>query len=138
MIKGWRKTTWVKVSAKPFANTNQILIEDVLQLLIKIIKSIKSMSGKISIKKHVLILWIRQLLEVLPLGCVVFYAVAVAYSQFIFLWKCTRQQCIYLCILQCNNNSAVSAEPTKIQFTSGYSNHVSIILRVHNIVRELR
>jgi len=35
----------------PAANTNQILIEDVLQVLIKVIKSAKSTSGEISKKK---------------------------------------------------------------------------------------
>jgi len=38
----------VKFSASPAANTNQILIEDVLQEVIKVIKSVKSTSGKIS------------------------------------------------------------------------------------------
>jgi len=37
----------VKFSASPAASTNQTLIEDVLQ---EVIKSIKSTSGKISIK----------------------------------------------------------------------------------------
>jgi len=50
ITKGWRKTTWVKLSASPAASTNQIWIEDVLQEVIKVIKSIKSTSGKISIK----------------------------------------------------------------------------------------
>jgi len=50
ITKDWRKTTWVKFSASLAANTNQILIEDVLQEVIKVIKSIKSTSGKISIK----------------------------------------------------------------------------------------
>jgi len=48
---GWRKTTWVKFSASPATSTNQILIEDVLQV-IKVIKSIISPSGKISIKQQ--------------------------------------------------------------------------------------
>jgi len=47
---GWRKTTWVKFSASPAANTNQILIEDVLQVVTKVNKSVKSTSGEISIK----------------------------------------------------------------------------------------
>jgi len=47
---GWRKTTWVKFAASPAASTNQILLEDVLQVVIKAIKSIKSTSGKISVK----------------------------------------------------------------------------------------
>jgi len=38
----------VKFSASPAANTNQILIEDVLQVVIKVIKSVKSASGEIS------------------------------------------------------------------------------------------
>jgi len=51
MTKGWRKTTWVKFSASPDANTNQILIEDVLQVVIKVTrKSVKSTSGEISLK----------------------------------------------------------------------------------------
>jgi len=29
ITKGWRKTTWVNISASPAADTNQILIEDV-------------------------------------------------------------------------------------------------------------
>jgi len=37
-------------SASPAARTNQILIEDVLQEVVKVIISIKSTSGKISIK----------------------------------------------------------------------------------------
>jgi len=41
-------TTWVKFSASPVASTNQILIEDVVQEAIKVIKSVKSTSGKIS------------------------------------------------------------------------------------------
>jgi len=45
-----RKTTWAKFSASPATSTNQILIEDVLQEVIKVIKSIKPTSGKISIK----------------------------------------------------------------------------------------
>jgi len=52
ITKGWRKTTWIKFSASPAANTNQILIEDVLQVVIKEIKSVKSTSGEISIKKE--------------------------------------------------------------------------------------
>jgi len=47
ITKGWRKTTWVNFSASPAASTNYILIENVLQ---EVIKSIKSTSGKISIK----------------------------------------------------------------------------------------
>ena len=51
ITKGWWKTTcWVKFSASPAANTNQILIEDVLQVVIKVTKSVKSTSGEISIK----------------------------------------------------------------------------------------
>jgi len=50
ITKGWRKTTWVKFSASPAASTNQISIEDVLQEVIKVIKNIKSTSGKINIK----------------------------------------------------------------------------------------
>ena len=34
ITKGWRKITWVKFSASPAANTNQILIEGVLQEVI--------------------------------------------------------------------------------------------------------
>jgi len=37
---GWQKTTWVKFSASPAASTNQILIEDVLQEVIKSIKGL--------------------------------------------------------------------------------------------------
>jgi len=48
--KGVAKTTWVNFSASPAASTNQILIEDVLQEVINAIRSIKSTSGKISIK----------------------------------------------------------------------------------------
>jgi len=33
--KGLAKTTWVKFTASPAANTNQILIEDVSQVVIK-------------------------------------------------------------------------------------------------------
>jgi len=40
----------MKFSASPAANTNQILIEDVLQVVIKVIKSVKSTSDEISIK----------------------------------------------------------------------------------------
>jgi len=40
----------VKLSASPAANTNQNLIEDVLQVVIKVTKSVKSTSGEISIK----------------------------------------------------------------------------------------
>jgi len=43
-------TTWVKFSASPVGNTNQILIEDVSQVVIKVIKSVKSTSGEIRIK----------------------------------------------------------------------------------------
>jgi len=50
ITKGWRKTTWVKFSASTAGNTNQILIEDVLQVGIKVIKSVTSTSGEISIK----------------------------------------------------------------------------------------
>ena len=50
ITKGWRKTTLVKLSASPAANTNQNLIEDVLQVVIKVTKSVKSTSGEISIK----------------------------------------------------------------------------------------
>jgi len=50
ITKGWRKTTWVKFSASPAVNTNQILIKDVLQVVIKVIKSVKSTSGEISLK----------------------------------------------------------------------------------------
>jgi len=48
--KGLAKDHLVKFSASPAARTNQILIEDVLQEVIKVIKSVKSTSGKISIK----------------------------------------------------------------------------------------
>jgi len=41
---------WVKFSASPAANTNQIFIEDVLQVVMKVTKSVKSTSGEISIK----------------------------------------------------------------------------------------
>jgi len=50
ITKGWRKITWVKFSASPAANTNQILIEDVLQVVIKVTKNVKSTSGEISMK----------------------------------------------------------------------------------------
>jgi len=50
--KGWRKTTWVKFSASPAANTNQIVIEGVLQVLIKVTQNVKSTSGEISVKKQ--------------------------------------------------------------------------------------
>jgi len=50
ITKGSRKTTWVKFSASPAGNTNQILIEDVLQIVINVTKSVKSTSGEISIK----------------------------------------------------------------------------------------
>ena len=50
IAKGWRKTTWVNFSASTAVNTEQILIEDVLQVVIKVIKSAKSTSGEISIK----------------------------------------------------------------------------------------
>jgi len=48
--KGLAKDHLGQVSASPAACTNQILIEDVLQEVIKVIKSIKSTSNKISIK----------------------------------------------------------------------------------------
>jgi len=44
------KTTWVKFSASAAANTNLILIEDVLQVVLKVTKSVKPTSGEISIK----------------------------------------------------------------------------------------
>jgi len=50
ITKGWRKTTWVKFSTSAAANTNQIVIEDVWQVVIKVIKSVKSTPGEISIK----------------------------------------------------------------------------------------
>jgi len=50
ITEGWRKTTWLKFSANPAGNTNEILIEDVLQVVIKVTKSVKSTSGEISIK----------------------------------------------------------------------------------------
>ena len=40
----------VKFSASPAGNTNQILIKDVLQVVIKVTKSVKSTSGEISTK----------------------------------------------------------------------------------------
>jgi len=43
-------TTWVKFSASPAASTNQVFTEEILQEVITVIKSIKSTSGKISIK----------------------------------------------------------------------------------------
>ena len=39
---------WVKFSASPAANTNQIFIEDVLQVVMKVTKSVKSTSGEIT------------------------------------------------------------------------------------------
>jgi len=50
ITKGWQKTTWVKFSPSPAANTNQVLIEDVLQVVMEVTKSVKSTSGEISIK----------------------------------------------------------------------------------------
>jgi len=44
------KTTWVKFSDSPAGKTNQILIEDVLQVVIKVTKSVKSTSGEIRMK----------------------------------------------------------------------------------------
>jgi len=35
ITKGWRKATWVKFSASPVASTNQILIENILQVIKK-------------------------------------------------------------------------------------------------------
>jgi len=40
----------VKFSASPAGNTNQILIEEVLQVVIKVTKSVKSTSSEISTK----------------------------------------------------------------------------------------
>jgi len=39
MTKGWRKTNWVKFSGSAVASTNQIFVEDVLYVVIKIIKT---------------------------------------------------------------------------------------------------
>jgi len=50
--KGLAKNHLGQVLSQPAANTNQILIEDVLQLVIKVIKSIKSTSGEISVKNN--------------------------------------------------------------------------------------
>jgi len=46
--KGLAKTNWVKVIGSPVASTNQIFIEYVLYVAIKIIKSIKLKSGIIN------------------------------------------------------------------------------------------
>jgi len=48
--KGLAKDHLGQVPASPAANTNQILIEDLLQVVTKVIKSVKSTSGEISIK----------------------------------------------------------------------------------------
>jgi len=50
ITKGWWKTTWVKFWASPAGNTNQILIEDVLQVVTKVTQSVEPTSGEISIK----------------------------------------------------------------------------------------
>jgi len=39
-----------QISACPAANTNQIFVEDVFQVVIKVTKSVKSTSGEIGIK----------------------------------------------------------------------------------------
>ena len=48
--KGLAEDHQVKFSASPAANSNQFFIEDVLQVVTKVAKSVKSTSGEISIK----------------------------------------------------------------------------------------
>ena len=45
ITKGWRKTTWVKLSTRPVASTNEFLSEDVAQV-VKKIQRIESTSDK--------------------------------------------------------------------------------------------
>jgi len=49
MTKGWRKTNWVEVIGSLVASTNQIFIEDVLHVVIKIIKKCQN---KVRYNKH--------------------------------------------------------------------------------------